>query len=265
MPTGCIAYRKLYTEHGGGFTSWPGPLRRPSSGYFDRRQHQKDGQQQQGGVLGGEGDASRQSAYGHALPASVLYEAVERIDRREETAGCADVCGGDRRVGQDGRIEDKKCYRDHGGTGPEHFATRQEEEQGQHQRKHKDSHVRAEQQRVGAVVSAILRVVAEEQLTATEVCLRLEVPALAGSCLQVQRQQRQCCDELDQGRIFGNQGVLALLPGHVTGIDVATFVPAGGLLAGGEEDFNGHQQEECDDGAGGPSLAVEAPHGGEVY
>jgi hypothetical protein len=96
------------------------------------------------------------------LPDGYLHESIEGVYRGEKTEGCADVRGDERGVRKNGRIEDEERHRDQAGDAAKHLASRQEQQDSKRSGEHQHRHVNAEEQRVSAVVTAILRVVAEE-------------------------------------------------------------------------------------------------------
>ena len=64
-------------------------------------------------------------------------------------------------------------------------------------------HMDAKEQSIGGVLAPRMGAVAEEQLAAAVVGLRLEVAALARSDLQIERQQGESGDQLDSGGCSG--------------------------------------------------------------
>ena len=179
-------------------------------------------------------------------PLHLFYKAIEGVHRDKQATRRARVRGDERRIGHHGRIEDIHRHRDQSRSGAKHLPPCHKKHERQHQRKDTSSHVNTEQQSVRAVMPSVLRIVAKQQLPAAVVRLRLEVPALPWSDLQIEWQQRQRRHQLHQRRMLRVQAVFAVLPVHVAGIDVVALVPAGRLLPSRQPDLNNHhhQQEE---------------------
>ena len=210
-------------------------------------------------MLGREGEPDDEAAEQGPLPAHRFDEAIEGVDRSKEAARSAHVGGDEGRVGEHGWIEDKERHRDQTGSGAEHLSSGKKEQQGQRERKDQDGHVDAEEQRVRAVMSAVLWIVAEEQLAAAIVGLGLEESALPGSDFEIEWQKRQGCHELDQRRMLRVEAVLAVLPVHVAGIDVIALIPTGRFLPCGQADLGHHDQQQKADRCPDTEFSLQAP------
>ena len=143
-------------QHARGVAAGPLPRCLPSGGQLSSSEQTQDGEDCYGGVLGCEGEPDDEAAEQGPLPAHRFDEAIEGIDRSKEAARSAHVRGDEGRVGEHGWIEDKERHRDQTRSGAEHLSSGKKEQQGQRERKDQDGHVDAEEQRVRAVMSAVL-------------------------------------------------------------------------------------------------------------
>lgn len=232
-----------------------------AGGQLAEDEEDEHGGEEDGGVLGGEGEACGKAYGGEAREGGSGDVAPEEVDGGEDGAGGGHVGGDVGAVGEEVGVETEDGEGDEAGLEGEHLSCGEEDEESGGEGEEHRQHADAEGEGLSGVVASAGGAVVEEELAAVQIGFGFEEAVLEGWDGEMEGEEREGGEHLDHGGMLGIEAEVVGLPGLVAGEDVVAFVPGEGLATDGVDDLGGEDEEKGGDCGCDPVVFVRGWNG----
>jgi hypothetical protein len=173
---------------------------------------------------------------------------IKRVNGGEQKTGETGIGSHDRAVRQEVRVKYQQSKSDESGASAEHFLRCKEHQHCEQHREERHGQASAKQHSVCIVV--------EEKFLAAKKAFEFEEGILQRRHFYWQMQKRQRGDQLHQWQVLGIQAEIAMLPGHIAGVDVVVFIPRERIAMNGKRELQPENSNQKNNAGDHPGAAA---------